>query len=213
MKKSILYKEGGWAWPISDENSWKYQNEYSDLVNYILPHLKNKTVMIQAGGNCGYILNTFVNHFDYIYTFEPDPINFYCLNQNITSKNVIKMQCCLGSNNKPVNVEQLIRPDRPNDTGGVHIAGDGYIPSIKIDDLNLTDCNLIQLDVEGYELNALLGGIETIKKYKPVLCIEFCEKWLMRYNSTSDKILQFLKELNYIQIGEYGADKIFICNE
>jgi hypothetical protein len=116
-------------------------------------------------------------------------------------------------NNKPVNVQQLIRPDRPNDTGGVHIAGDGYIPSIKIDDLNLTDCNLIQLDVEGYELNALLGGIKTIKKYKPVLCIEFCEKWLNRYNSTSENVLAFLKEINYIQVGEYGADKIFICNE
>lgn len=213
MKKSVVNKEQGWVWPISDENSWKYQNEYQDLVKYILPHLKDKIVMIQAGGNCGFILNTFVEHFDYIYTFEPDPINFYCLNQNITQKNVIKLQSCLGNNNKPVNVQQLIRPDRPNDTGGVHIAGDGYIPSIKIDDLNLTNCNLIQLDIEGYELNALLGGIETIKKYKPVLCIEFCEKWLNRYNSTSDKILELLKEINYIQVSEYGADKIFIYNE
>ena len=169
--------------------------------------------MIQAGGNCGFILNTFINHFDYIYTFEPDPINFYCLNQNITDKNVIKMQCCLGNDNKPVNVQQLIRPDRPNDTGGVHIAGDGYIPSIKIDDLNLTGCDLIQLDVEGYELNALLGAVKTIKKYKPVLCIEFCEKWLNRYNTTSENVLALLKEFNYIQVEEYGADKIFIYNE
>jgi FkbM family methyltransferase len=212
MKTSVVYKEEGWLWPISDENSWKYQNEYKDLVHYILPHLKDKIVMIQAGGNCGYILNTFINQFDYVYTFEPDPINFYCLNHNITSKNVIKMQCCLGNTNKPVNVQQLIRADRPNDTGGVHIAGDGYIPTIKIDDLNLTDCNLIQLDVEGYELNALLGGIETIKKYKPVLCLEFCEKWLNRYDSTSENVLELLKKINYIQVSEYGADKIFIYN-
>jgi FkbM family methyltransferase len=199
MKKSIVYKDGGWAWPISDENSWKYQNEYSDLVNYILPHLKNKTVMVQAGGNCGYILNTFVNHFDYIYTFEPDPINFYCLNQNITSRNVIKMQSCLGNNNKPVNVQQLIRPDRPNDAGGVHIAGNGYIPSIKIDDLNLTDCNLIQLDVEGYEYNILKGAIDTIKRCKPIIVIEDPAIWLKRYNASVLEFTQFLQSLNYIK--------------
>lgn len=212
MKNSVVKKEGGWIWPVSDENSWKYQNEYQDLIDYIEPHLKNKKIMIQAGGNCGFILNTFINHFDYIYTFEPDPINFYCLNQNITNKNVIKMQCCLGNNNKPVNVQQLIRFDRPNDTGGVHIAGDGYIPSIKIDDLNLTGCDLIQLDIEGYELNALLGAVETIKKYKPVLCVEFCEKWLNRYDTTSENVLALLKELNYIHVEQYGADKIFIYN-
>ena len=72
---------------------------------------------------------------------------------------------------------------------------------------------MIQLDVEGYELNALLGAIETIKKYKPVLCIEFCEKWLNRYDATSDKILSLLDNLNYIHVKTYGVDKIFISNE
>ena len=123
------------------------------------------------------------------------------------------MQCCLGNKNNPVTTQQLIRPDRPNDTGGVHVSGDGIIPTIIIDNLNLPGCDLIQLDVEGYELNALLGTVETIKKYKPVLCIEFCEKWLNRYEASSDKILGVLKELNYIHAEDYGVDKIFISNE
>ena len=123
------------------------------------------------------------------------------------------MQCCLGNNNNPVTTHQLIRPDILHDTGGVHILGPGMTPIIIIDNLNLPGCDLIQLDVEGYELNALLGAIETIKKYKPVLCIEFCEKWLNRYDATSGKILELLKELNYIQIDEYGVDKIFVPNE
>lgn len=166
--------------------------------------------MVQAGGNCGLILSKFVEHFSIIYTFEPDPINFYCLNQNVTSQNVIKMQACLGNINRPVSTQQLIRPERLHDIGGVHIVGEGYTPTILIDNLNLTGCDLIQLDVEGYELNALLGAIETIKKYKPVLCIEFCEKWLNRYDSNSDKLFEFINQLGYIQIEEYGVDKIFI---
>jgi FkbM family methyltransferase len=166
--------------------------------------------MIQAGGNCGFMLSNFVDYFNTIYTFEPDPINFYCLNQNVTSQNVIKMQCCLGNDSTPVTTQHLVRPDRPNDIGGVHISGPGLTPVIVIDALNLPGCDLIQLDVEGYELNALLGAEKTIKKYNPVLCIEFCEKWLNRYNTSSDKVLGLLKEWGYIQVEEYGVDKIFI---
>jgi hypothetical protein len=120
------------------------------------------------------------------------------------------MQACLGKSTGTTQTQQLVRADRPHDTGGVHICGDGYLPLLSIDSLNLPECDLIQLDVEGYELNALLGAVETIKKYKPALCIEFCEKWLNRYNNTSEEILVFLKEIGYIQIDEYGVDKIFI---
>jgi len=210
MKDLVTLKDNKWIWPISDENSWIGQNEFQDLAKWVLPHVKEKNIMIQAGGNCGFMLSNFVEHFNTVYTFEPDPINFYCLNQNVTSQNVIKMQCCLGNDTTPVATQHLIRPDRPNDIGGVHISGTGFTPSIVIDNLSLPGCDLIQLDVEGYELNALLGAEKTIKKYSPVLCIEFCEKWLNRYNTSSNKILGLLEEWGYIQVEEYGVDKIFI---
>lgn len=210
MKDQVTLKDNKWVWPIADENSWEGQNQFSELAYKVLPYVKNKNVMIQAGGNCGFLLSKFVEHFDVLYTFEPDPVNFYCLNQNITSSNVIKMQCCLGNTPNPVLIQQLIRPERLHDIGGVHVAGTGYTPTIIIDNLNLPGCDLIQLDVEGYELNALSGAINTIKKYKPVLCIEFCEKWLNRYNANSEKLINFLSELGYTQVEEYGMDKIFI---
>jgi FkbM family methyltransferase len=209
MKSLTTIKDNKWVWPINDENSWNGQNEYQDLHIHILPHVKNKNVMIQAGGNCGFMLSKFVDYFKTVYTFEPDPVNFYCLNQNIIKENVIKMQCCLGSDNNPVRVQQLIRPGRLHDTGGVHIAGSGYIPSITIDSLNLPECDLIQLDVEGFELNALLGGLNTIKKYRPVLCIEFCEKWLNRYDSSSEKIENLLNNLGYEHKETCGVDRIY----
>jgi FkbM family methyltransferase len=213
MKHLTTIKDNKWVWPLNDVNSWIYQNEYIELADKILPYVKNKNIMVQAGGNCGYLLNKFTDHFNTIYTFEPDPVNFYCLNQNISSPNVIKMQCCLGNSKETVSIQQLNRPNKPNDTGGVHINGKGITPVIVIDDLNLPGCDLIQLDIEGYEYKALLGSINTIKEYKPVLCIEFCEKWLNRYNNNSEEILGLLKDLNYIQVEEYGVDKIFTYNE
>jgi hypothetical protein len=213
MKDQVTLKDNKWVWPIIDENSWNGQNQFTEIADKIIPYVKNKNVMIQAGGNCGFLLSRFVEHFNTIYTFEPDPVNFYCLNQNITSPNVIKIQCCIGNTPTPVSTQQLIRPDRPHDTGGVHISGLGYTPTIIIDNLNLPECGLIQLDVEGYELNALLGAVETIKKYKPVLCVEFCEKWLNRYNDSSEKVLDLIYSLGYKLVDEYGVDKIFVYNE
>lgn len=213
MKNQVTLKNNKWVWPIIDENSWEGQNQFTDMADIVLQYVKNKNVMIQAGGNCGFLLSQFVEHFDIVYTFEPDPVNFYCLNQNVTSPNVIKMQCCLGNNPTPVKTQQLIRPERLHDTGGVHISGEGYTPTIIVDNLNLPGCDLIQLDVEGYELNALLGAIETIKKYKPVLCVEFCEKWLNRYNNNSKEVLNLIHSLGYRLVEEYGVDKIFIYNE
>ena len=210
MKDQITLKDNKWVWPIIDENSWKYQNEYGELASKIIPHVKDKKIMVQAGGNCGYLLNSFVDHFNTIYTFEPDHVNFYCLNQNITSPNVVKIQSCLGDAPNLVKVQQLIRPNHPNDIGGVHVGGEGHIPTLVLDSLNLLGCDLIQLDIEGYEYKALLGAKNTIIKYKPVLCIEFCEKWLNRYNDDSAKILELLTQLGYTQVEEYGVDKIFI---
>lgn len=213
MRNKVIIKDKQWVWPIVDQNSWQGQIDQKDLVSHVLPYVINRNVMIQAGGNCGFLLSTFTPYFNFIYTFEPDPVNFYCLNQNVTGNNVIKMQCCLGNEAKTVNVCQLERPKRPHDIGGVHVNGDGYIPVLRIDDLNLPDCNLVQLDIEGYEFNALLGALNTIKKYKPVLCVEFCEKWLARYAVNFDDVYNLLNSLQYKLVATHKADKVFIYRD
>ena len=213
MKKQVTLKEDKWIWPIIDESSWQGQNNSKDLHKAVMPYVKNRSIMVQAGGNCGFILSTFVPYFDHVYTFEPDPINFYCLTQNVTVTNVTKMQMCLSEHTDSLNVQQLVREDRPHDTGGVHVSGLGYTPAIAIDSLNLTDCGLLQLDVEGYELRALKGAVNTIQKYKPVICVELCEKWLNRYNDTSADVISFIEQLGYVQVGDHRVDCIFVPKE
>jgi len=210
MKNLTTIKDNKWVWPLADEQSWKGQNDCKDLYSFLLPYVENKNIMIQAGGNCGFLLSNFVPHFKTIYTFEPDPINFYCLNQNVTEQHIIKIQGCLGNITTPVNTQQLVREGRPHDIGGVHISGPGLTPVFRIDDLNLPDCNLIQLDVEGYEFEALLGAVETIKKYQPTICVETHERWLQRYDASPDEIQKLLENLGYEFILSHHVDKIYI---
>jgi hypothetical protein len=71
----------------------------------------------------------------------------------------------------------------------------------------------VQLDIEGYEFNALLGAVNTIKKYKPVLCVEFCEKWLARYSVNFDDVYNLLNSLRYKLVATHKADKVFIYQD
>lgn len=209
MKDLVKINEAGWVWPLIDQNCWNGLQNQINLYENIKPFLKGNKIMVQAGGNCGFLLSKFVPHFEHVYTFEPDPVNFYCLNQNVTEEHVIKFQCCLGKDNELVKVQQLIRPDRPHDIGGIHVNGTGFTPTLTIDQLNLPDCNLIQLDIEGYEYNALVGATKTIEKYRPVLCIEWCKKWADRYNVEQKSIEQFLNNFSYAPVATLGVDTIY----
>ena len=47
----------------------------------------------------------------------------------------------------------------------------------RLDDIKIkNDIGFIKIDVEGHEKNVIQGGLDTIKKNKPVLLIEIEEK-------------------------------------
>jgi len=168
----------------------KYPNVPTEISQYV----PNKRVVVQAGGNVGFYVKQYAELFETVYTFEPEPILFHCLNLNIVSENVHKFQACLGDNNDFLSVGRYL-----SDVGSTHVTGGGNIPTYKIDDLKLEICDVIQLDVEGYEYNILKGAIDTIKRCKPIIVIEDPAIWLKRYNASVLEFTQFLQSLNYIK--------------
>lgn len=179
------------------------------LLEIIKPYLKDNKVMVQAGGNCGMQIIKFAEFFDYVYTFEPEPKNFYCMNKNLVHKNVIKIQACIGDERGMVNLSPWGNEERGYESGGYHVGGSGgYIPTLMIDDLGLEQCDLIQLDVEGYQLKALNGAIQTIQKFKPVICTEHA--WIERYGGTPQEVDSFLTSLGYLAVANYTTDNIYV---
>ena len=199
----------GLKWPIADATSFSGQKPELTSHIEVMKYVHNRSVLVQAGGNCGMVLNTFVQYFDTVYTFEPDAVNFYCLNQNITDSRVIKIQGCLGNTSTTVNLQMR---EGHRDIGSFYVTGLGKIPVFKLDDLHLYDCGLIFLDVEGYEHNALLGSINTIEKYKPAIFLEMCEGWLNTQNTSAERLTAFLISLGYKQIPNIplGANQLWI---
>jgi len=210
MKQFLTIKENGWHWPVNGDYTWQAVTGALDIHNKITPYLKQTNVAIQAGGNGGLMVAPLAKKFKSVYTFEPEPLNFYCLTINVTSSNVFKYQACLGNKRGTVCLNNLFS----NDNGAFYVDGTGETPVLMIDDLGLTDCNLIFLDIEGQEYFALLGGIETIKKYKPVIVMEHCIPWMQRYNISVTEINSLLiDQLGYNLVSTFQGDSIYACTK
>ena len=179
---------------------------YPDVPANVSKFVKNKNVIIQAGGNSGYYVKLYSKIFNEVYTFEPEPLLFYCVNLNAATPNVHKFQACLGDTHECVNIFNTLNTFGH---GGSHVSGTGTIPTFMIDDLNLQICDLIHLDIEGYEKKALNGGIETIKRCKPVIALENCAPWLNRYGTNINEIESFLFSLGYKYVSEVQGDRVY----
>ena len=176
-----------------------------------LKYIKKNDVCVIAGGCVGYFPLILADHFKHLYTFEPDPTNFYCLVNNVPQPNVIKSQFGLG--HKKQNLSMIVDHSF---SGMNHVdpsTNDGNIRVIQLDDLELENCDMITYDMEGFEYEALLGSEKTIKRCRPVLSIAF-EGHHERYGTPAQKVFDYItKELNYVAVEKSHLDLIFIPNE
>ncbi len=69
--------------------------------------------------------------------------------------------------------------------------------SLRIDDLEITDLAFIKIDIQGGELRALEGLVESINRSKPLIFIEIEEISLRKNQTSSEDVLKFLLNLNY----------------
>jgi len=67
-------------------------------------------------------------------------------------------------------------------------------------ELNLGRLDFIKADIEGFELEMLKGGKETIQRFQPALYIEVVELHLTRAGGSVSELLDFLYDLNYQQV-------------
>lgn len=203
-----VHQREGWWWPSTDQRCWDYMQSHPDVPQLLCEFVPadQRHVVVQAGGNCGFYPKQYACLFDRVYTFEPDWLNFYCLNLNVPEQNVVKIQSCLGNQHQTVslNIKSINR-------GKNFIQGSGAYPVLCIDDLALDQCSLIQLDIEGYEYYALLGGQTTIARYHPVIVVEVWDKLTNRFGKNiNEKLNDFLKSLNYQLITTlYDSDRVY----
>jgi FkbM family methyltransferase len=191
--------QGPWVWISEDNGAWtgpKSDWEKSHL-QYTKDHVTDWRICVQAGGNQGMYPRLLSSLFQHVYTFEPEPLNFHCLVQNNQIDNVYKIQAALGAETGLAKVNKASMSNTGMHT--VSIEGECHIPMFTIDSLKLPSCGLFQLDLEGYEIHALKGAIETIQRCKPVIQCE----------NGNNAIQEFLQQFGYQIVARSYADTFY----
>jgi FkbM family methyltransferase len=203
---AFLAGEDKWVWIKQDTGAWDgpafdWNGGHREKV---MKYLRKHDTVVTAGGNQGMYTRFYSYRFKTVYSFEPDPLNFHCLVVNNQADNVIKIQAALGSENKLVRINRNGYTN--TGTWGVdqNTTEGAIIPQLTIDTLGLTDLDLLQLDVEGYEINAIKGAKKTIEKFRPVVILE---------NGGGDDICAFMGNLGYERKDQTGADSIWVPKE
>lgn len=170
--------------------------------------LNNNDVVLDVGANIG-------NHAIYlalsvgckIICFEPDKklcmaIRFSSEINNIKDKIQI-YNVALGSEETVCKI--IANEDNPNSVGSQQVlAGVGNISMKTLDSFNFSKLGCIKIDVEGFEENVLIGGIETIKKHKPILYIEAWNKEAL------DKVLDIIAPIGYTNKQRFNATPTYL---
>ena len=204
MREETIDGVGPWVWATKDIVAWEapkhdWEKSHRDFITKLVPE-SERNVVVQAGGNMGMYPRLLSDMFKAVYTFEPDSLNFHCLVANCQRENIIKINAALGFDHQLVTVQNSWADWEQNyGVRSVTPMNTSIIPTFSIDDLGLTECNLIMLDVEGYELNVLKGAINTLEKFRPVVFAEY-----------GDSCIPYMESFGYIELCKSMNDTIFV---
>lgn len=185
---------------------WFFKNNI--LLQNIIDVIRPDYIVMDVGVNIGYYLLNFANKAKkgYVHGFEPNPIvyDFAKNNCNLNPFQNIKL-----NNIGLGHCKNLFEMSQINDNLGMNrIVASGTQTNIflieveKLDDYvsmhSLARVDVMKIDVEGFEMNVLLGAEQTIIKWKPSLFIEIDEENLQMNNGSFKAMNDWLTSKGYI---------------
>jgi FkbM family methyltransferase len=182
--------------------------------NLLLKIAKLSSGFCDIGANIGFytLAAASVNPQLMIFSFEPNPNvgSLFLKNLAINAKalstgNISFYNYALGNDSD--SAMELFVPTITGSGGGSFVnqhpnEGTTLIPDIQVEKLNIFLGNsalidLIKIDVEGFEFEVIMGGIELIEKMKPTIFIELLRKWMKPFGKQPQDVVTLLKSIGY----------------
>lgn len=143
------------------------------ILDYTIePYIAKAGTILDIGSHigCNTIMYSKFNENANIYSFEAQPKQFALLDLNIKSNNVRNVTIfnnAVGNETKKIKADPFSIDPLTN-----LISISEEISMITIDSLNLMGCDFMRISGNGFGKLVLVGAINSIKKYKPVIYFE-----------------------------------------
>lgn len=175
-----------------------------------LRHVRNWGAAIDGGAHCGVWTGAISSLFGEVHAFEPCLTNYRCLAENIKAPNARLYQLGLGDRPGSFGMARGPESDPNQNSGQMHMTAGDEVSVLPLDALNIRNVGLIKLDVEGFELFALKGAEQTIRRDMPVIVFE--ENGLSkRYGVKDGDAGKVLESWGYKKEGQCRKDHIYIA--
>jgi FkbM family methyltransferase len=161
-----------------------------NVIFSIINLLPENAVILDGGTNIGFftipVAQKVKHNGTKIIGFEPQKMLYYAISGSIALNDLNNCYVYnLGLSDTPSQAQlPAVDYSIPLDYGSISITDqearttknyldESVVHTITIDELNLPRLDFVKLDIEGHEVQAIKGGIETIKKYRPFVWVEY----------------------------------------
>lgn len=197
-----------WLCPDLLSGPGNYQRRGREMLEAAAPYIKRKGIVIQAGGHVGTVPVLLADIYSWVYTWEPELDNFHALAVNSAERGnarIYPARGCLGSKAATVALDISRR------STGQHAVSraPGPIPVYRIDDMAVGRVDAIMLDVEGYEIPALIGAARTINRDHPMVIAEENKRAIAQGFKIGDLDVHMNRE-GYKMVRTVGEDRIYV---
>lgn len=182
-------------------------------------HVRSFRTAVDIGAHVGMWTMQLAKRFKEVHSFEPVAAHRACFEENM--RNLLEDQsrgggfilgahmlhaCALGAENgKLVRIETT-----PGSSGDSRVGGEGDIPLFTLDSFELKDVDFMKLDCEGYELFALKGAEQTIRRDLPVIIVEQKPGRGQRFGLPETGAVEWLMSLGYKCVEKLSGDFVMV---
>lgn len=188
-----------------------YQLEHLDKA---LQYVPRRRVAIDGGAHVGLWTRILSRAFGTVIAVEPSKDTFDALIWNLNQwgcTNVLARQVALGRTAGTVTMHLDEKQTKRKNTGGrfAAIDGNGEVERSTIDSWRLPDVDFLKLDIEGSELQALEGAVETLQHCRPVVLVEQKGLGERYFGESLGAVTAFLRTHGYRCVQRVGSDEIW----
>ena len=187
------------------------RDELDLLAKHVFPKLNQKSTCIDIGANIGNHSLAFSPFFKQVISLEPHPTTFRLLEINAELVSNVKAYN-IGASSVRRTVEVAINKSNQGATSiGASVNTETDIVPFylaQLDELeelkSLPPVSFIKLDVEGHEVEAILGAENIIRNNSPVLAIEILPSDIENDTCESVELLKKFGYKNFYEMRERG---------